>query len=43
MIWSECGRREMHTEFGLGNQKERDHLENPGIDAKIILIYFLNK
>ena len=27
----------MHTEFWWGNLKERYHLENPGVDGRIIL------
>jgi hypothetical protein len=27
----------MHTGFGGGNLREREHLEDPGIDGKIIL------
>jgi len=31
------GRGEVHTGFWWGNLRERDHLEIPGIDGKIIL------
>jgi len=27
----------MHTEFWWGNLRERDHLEDPGVDRRIIL------
>ena len=27
----------MHTGFWLGNLRERDHLEEPGLDGRIIL------
>ena len=27
----------MHTGFWRGNLTERDHLENPGVDGRIIL------
>jgi hypothetical protein len=33
----------MHTAFWLGNQKGRDHLEDLGIDGKIILEWILGK
>ena len=28
------GRREAYTGFWLGNVRERDHLEDPGVDGK---------
>jgi hypothetical protein len=31
------GRREVHAEFGWENLREREHLEDPGVDEKIIL------
>ena len=33
----------MHTDFWLGNLKERDHLENLGTDGRIILKWILKK
>jgi hypothetical protein len=33
----------MHTEFTLGTLKERDHLEDLGLDVRIILKHILNK
>jgi hypothetical protein len=31
------GRGEVYTGFWWGNLKERDHLEDPGLDGRIIL------
>ena len=33
----------MHTEFWWGNLSERGHLENPDVDAKIILKFIFKK
>jgi len=33
-VW---GRGEVHTGFWWGNLSERDHLEDPGVDGRIIL------
>jgi len=33
----------MHTDFWLGNLKERDHLEHLSIDGRIILKWILKK
>jgi hypothetical protein len=33
----------MHTGFGRGNLRERGHMEDPGIDGKIILRYVFRK
>jgi len=37
------GRRQLRTEFWWGNLKERDHLENPGLGRRILLIWILRK
>ena len=36
-------REEVYTWFWWGNLKERDHLENPGIEGRIILRWILRK
>jgi hypothetical protein len=33
-VW---GEGEVNTEFWWGNLRGRDHLENPGVDGRIIL------
>jgi len=37
------GREEVHTGFWWGNLRERDHLEDPGVDGKIIIKWVLRK
>ena len=39
-IW---GRREMQTGFWFGKMQERDHLEDLGVDERIILKLILNR
>jgi len=39
-VW---GREEVHTGFWWGNLKERDHLEDRGVDGRIILRCILKK
>jgi hypothetical protein len=34
------GKGEVHTRFWWGNLRERDHLENPGIDGRTIKMGF---
>ena len=36
------GRREVHTGFWWGNLREWDHLEDAGVDGRIILIWILD-
>jgi hypothetical protein len=31
------GRREMYTGFWYGNLRERDHMEEPRVDGRVIL------
>jgi len=33
-VW---GREKIYTSFGWENLRERDQLENPGVDGKVIL------
>ena len=37
------GRGEVHTRFWWGNLRERDHLEDPGVDGRIILRWLFQK
>jgi len=37
------GRREVHTGIWWGNLRERDHLEDPGVDGRIILSWIFRK
>jgi len=36
-MWHIWGRGDVYTGFRRGNLKERDHLEDPGVDERIIL------
>ena len=42
-IWQVWGRGEACVGFWLGNLRERDHLEDPGVDEKIILRCIIRK
>ena len=42
-MWHVCGRGEVYTGFWSGNLRERDHLEDPGVDGKIILRWIFGK
>ena len=33
----------MYAEFWWGNQRKRDHLEDPGVDGRIILRWIFSK
>jgi len=37
------GRGEAYTGFWCGNLRERDHLEDPGVDGRIILRWNFRK
>jgi hypothetical protein len=37
------GEEEIHTEFWWENLRERNHLENPGVDGRIILRWIFRK
>ena len=47
MRWAESvarmGRGDVYTGFWWGNLRERDHLEDPGVDERIILRWILRK
>jgi len=42
-MWRVWGRGEAYTGFWWGNPRERDHLEDLGIDGKIILRWIFRK
>ena len=35
-MWCVCGKEEVHAEFWVGNLREIDHLEDTGVDGRII-------
>jgi hypothetical protein len=37
------GRGEVHSGFWWGNLRENDHLEDPGVDRRIILRWIFRK
>jgi hypothetical protein len=42
-MWHVWGSGEVHTGFWWGDLRERDHLEDLGIDVKIVLKRILKK
>ena len=42
-MWYVWGRGEVHTGFWWGNLRERDNLEDRGVDGRIILRQALKK
>jgi len=39
-VWERC---EVYTGFWWGNLRERDYMEDPGIDGRILLSWILRK
>jgi len=42
-MWHVWERRDAYTGFWWGNPRERDHLEHPGVDGRIILRWTVRK
>jgi len=40
---AQWGKGEVHTGFWWGNLRERDHLEEPGVDGRILLRWICGK
>jgi len=42
-MWCVWGEGEVHAEFWLGNLRERDHLEDTGVEGRIIFKFIFRK
>jgi len=42
-MWHVWETEEVHTGFWWGNMRERDHLEDPGVDGRIMLRWVFRK
>jgi hypothetical protein len=42
-MWRVSGRGEVHTGFQWGNLSEGDHLEDPGVNGRIILKWIFER
>jgi hypothetical protein len=42
-MWHVRGKGEVDAEFRVGNLREKDHLEDTGVDGRIILKYTFRK
>ena len=42
-MWRVCVRGEAYSGFCWGNLRERDHLEDPGVDGRIIICWIFRK
>jgi hypothetical protein len=42
-MWHVWGRGEVHTGFWWGNLREEDHVEDPGVNGRIILKWIFER
>jgi hypothetical protein len=42
-MWHALGRGEVHTRLYWGNLREGNHLEDPGVDGRIILQWIFER